>query len=202
MRRKFRSAEDRLWFTADLHFGHHSMVHRCFRPWETVDVMDEALIQNWNACVNDRDHVFVLGDFSFRPNPQTLEILGRLKGIKYLIEGNHDRRFNNAIGTMWDGGMEPYHEITVDDQPIVMCHYAFRSWNKMHYGAWNLHGHSHGSLAPIGKQMDVGVDAVANLSAGSYAPVAYAYVKVVMKNREFVPVDHHTPKENPNGSAD
>ena len=33
-----------------------------------------------------------------------------------------------------------------------------RVWNKSHYGSWELYGHSHGTLEPIGKQLDVGVD--------------------------------------------
>ena len=34
-----------------------------------------------------------------------------------------------------------------------------RTWASSHYNAWQLYGHSHARLEPIGKQMDVGVDA-------------------------------------------
>jgi hypothetical protein len=36
-------------------------------------------------------------------------------------------------------------------QPIVLCHYAMRVWNRSHHGAWHLYGHSRGNLpaAPI-----------------------------------------------------
>jgi calcineurin-like phosphoesterase family protein len=33
-----------------------------------------------------------------------------------------------------------------------------RAWNKSHFNAWQLYGHSHGTLNPLGKQYDVGVD--------------------------------------------
>ena len=41
---------------------------------------------------------------------------------------------------------------------VVLCHYPFRSWNRMHKGAVNLHGHSHGRMKPLPRQFDVGVD--------------------------------------------
>ena len=41
---------------------------------------------------------------------------------------------------------------------VVLCHYAFRTWNGIGRGALNLHGHSHGKLKPMPKQYDVGVD--------------------------------------------
>jgi len=40
----------------------------------------------------------------------------------------------------------------------VLCHYAFRTWRNMGRGWLNLHGHSHGRLAPLTRQVDVGVD--------------------------------------------
>ncbi|QQP89548.1 hypothetical protein IGS68_26870 [Skermanella sp. TT6] len=52
-----------------------------------------------------------------------------------------------------------YAEITVDGTHLVLCHYAFRTWNGMHRKSINLHGHSHGRLAPLLRQFDVGVDA-------------------------------------------
>ena len=51
---------------------------------------------------------------------------------------------------------------------LVLCHYAFRSWNGQGKGAVNLHGHSHGRLKPMPRQFDVGVD------ARGFAPVTLA----------------------------
>lgn len=55
--------------------------------------------------------------------------------------------------------MQPYAELMIDGTMLVLCHYPFRSWNGMHRGSLNLHGHSHGRLAPLKRQFDVGVDA-------------------------------------------
>jgi calcineurin-like phosphoesterase family protein len=40
----------------------------------------------------------------------------------------------------------------------VLCHYPFRTWNRMGKKSINLHGHSHGKLKPLTRQYDVGVD--------------------------------------------
>jgi len=194
MRRKFGNGDDdgKLWFTSDTHFGHPGILF--MRPWATVDAMDQALIDSWNSVVGDRDHVFHLGDFSFHKPDRTLEILSCLNGIKYLIRGNHDRNnLNAACLSMFDGGVEHYHEITFGSQLIVMCHFPFKSWNGMHHGSWNLHGHSHGSLAPTGKQLDVGVD-VGKL----YRPLSYEEVAADMNNKKFVRTDHHGGREDVN----
>lgn len=196
MRRNFHAATDRIWFTSDLHFGHKAMLKHCNRPFKDVDEMDRVLIQNWNDWVEDKDHVFVLGDLSFRSNTDTLAILGELKGTKYLIRGNHDHRLSSTVLSMFDGGVADYHEIDVDNQRIVLCHFAFRSWNRMHYGSWNLHGHSHGNLEPFGKQLDVGVDAYAFLEdLTTYCPNSYDDVKAILEARAIRSEDHHQPKE-------
>jgi calcineurin-like phosphoesterase family protein len=49
--------------------------------------------------------------------------------------------------------------MVLDDHHLILCHYAFRTWNKMGKGSINLHGHSHGKLKPLPRQFDVGVDA-------------------------------------------
>jgi calcineurin-like phosphoesterase family protein len=48
--------------------------------------------------------------------------------------------------------------MTINGQLIVLCHYPFRTWNKMGKKSINLHGHSHGRLTAVPRQYDVGVD--------------------------------------------
>ena len=54
--------------------------------------------------------------------------------------------------------MHHYVELELEGAQLVLCHYPFRSWNRMARGAINLHGHSHGRLNRIPRQLDVGVD--------------------------------------------
>ena len=47
----------------------------------------------------------------------------------------------------------------LDGHHLILCHYAFRTWNQMGKKSIDLHGHSHGRLKPMPRQFDVGVDA-------------------------------------------
>lgn len=81
-----------IFFTSDLHFFHNNVIEFCKRPYGSVEHMNEELIKNWNTVVGERDHIYILGDISFGKDAQTQEVLDRLKGIKHLIVGNHDRK--------------------------------------------------------------------------------------------------------------
>jgi calcineurin-like phosphoesterase family protein len=206
MRKRFQEATDKIWFTADPHFGHAAIINGCKRPFECEVDMDQVMEANWNRIVGKRDHIFILGDLSFHSRKDTMQLVKRLHGIKYLIEGNHDRMIACNPSEIFEGGVEKYHEIWVDKTKIVMCHFAFRSWNLMHYGSWNLHGHSHGNLKSHNKQLDVGVDAVnmhyeylRDQDEGPnkylYAPMSFIEVKKILDGRPIRSEDHHQPKE-------
>lgn len=204
MTAQYNPATQELFFVSDTHFGHRAMsdswragkfpLNRYAGVLEKKDHMDEWLIEQWNLVVPPHGIVFHLGDVSFRNSTQTGKILERLNGEVHLVPGNHDKGHTNVVQD-WGWTVEPqYLEIDVGGQRIVMCHYAFRSWNKMHYGSWNLHGHSHGNLEQSnGKQLDVGVDSQAISTL--LRPVSYVEVALWMSHTQFVPVDHHTQKE-------
>jgi calcineurin-like phosphoesterase family protein len=52
-----------------------------------------------------------------------------------------------------------------------------RVWPRSHYNSWQLYGHSHGRLEPVGKQWDVGVD------NNNFYPVSFDQLVEIMKNR-------------------
>ena len=144
-----------MFFTADTHFGHGAAraFHR--RPFPTTTAMDEAMAERWNAAVAPTDTVWHLGDFAVR-HPDPAGLLARLHGTKHLVTGNNDPAPITALSG-WTS-VTPYMELQVDGIPLVLCHYAFRTWRGMDKGAINLHGHSHGRLRPQTRQFDVGVD--------------------------------------------
>lgn len=86
---KLSTSEVNIWFTSDTHFGHRNIIKFCNRPWNTVEEMDNALIENWNKVVKPEDIVFHLGDFAFATNGRWKEIINSLNGHIYLIVGNH-----------------------------------------------------------------------------------------------------------------
>jgi calcineurin-like phosphoesterase family protein len=146
-----------VFFTSDTHFGHAGVIFVYKRPFASVAEMDRAMIARWNETVGPDDEVWHLGDFAIRqPEARVAEILAQLNGVKHLVAGNNDpdaTRRQPAWASVRD-----YAEIEVDGTSLVLCHYPFRTWRNSGKGAVDLHGHSHGRLAPMTRQYDVGVD--------------------------------------------
>lgn len=119
--------------------------------------MNRAMIERWNQTVGAADTVWHLGDFALRMSvPAAAEVLHALHGRKHLITGNNDPPATAALAG-WES-VAAYAETSADGARVVLCHYAFRTWNGMAGGALDLHGHSHGRLKPLPRQFDVGVD--------------------------------------------
>ena len=147
-----------VFFTSDTHFGDPRILRIDRRPFPDLPSHDAALVAAWNAVVGPDDTVWHLGDFALRPPPERVAaLLGDLRGHKHLIVGNNDGPATLAAPG-WTS-VAHYAETEVEGRRLVLCHYAFRTWNGLGRGAINLHGHSHGRLKPIPRQYDVGVDA-------------------------------------------
>jgi calcineurin-like phosphoesterase family protein len=146
-----------VFFTADTHFGHGGALGLFRRPFASVQAMDEAIIQRWNETVAPADEVWHLGDFAVRrPAAEMARILAALHGKVHLIAGNNDGPETVSLRGL--ASVHQYVELEIEGVHLVLCHYPFRSWNRMARGAINLHGHSHGRLKRIRRQLDVGVD--------------------------------------------
>lgn len=162
-------------FIADTHFGHSMMLR--FRPFETIEAHDEALIEHWNDVVAVTDIVYHLGDFAFwRMKPIRMQaIFDRLHGRKVLLAGNHDAEATLALG--WEAVHHgPLHLITDTGTMVVAQHHPAREWDGWHRGAVHVHGHTHNNLKSSRRSYDVGVDHI-----GSY-PMQWATIADRMTN--------------------
>jgi len=133
-----------IYFVADCHFGHTNVIKHCNRPFASVDEMNEALIQNWNATVKAQDEIYILGDFTLRPAAKAHDYLSRLNGRKYYIRGNHDRFLDNyepyESDFVW---VKDYHRLVYEGQRFVLFHYPILEWDQIHRGAYHVFGHVH-----------------------------------------------------------
>ncbi|MBY3321224.1 hypothetical protein [Rhizobium laguerreae] len=154
------------YYISDTHLGHERMLSMQPRPFGTIEEHDEYIIESWNSVVSDGDIVYHLGDFAFglsRDADRIRAIFDRLKGLKYLIIGNHDvDKRGNLHPTLasLDWAARPEHGLRTTDggRDLWLSHYAARSWPSQHYGAVHFYGHSHGKLPGVGRSRDVGVD--------------------------------------------
>ena len=156
-----------VWFTSDTHFTDPRVLRLDRRPYASLADHDAALIAQWNAVVGEDDEIWHLGDFARTPDAERVgSLLAMLNGRKHLIVGNNDGP--QTVAAIGWASVQHYAELSLDGRRLVLCHYPFRTWNGMHKGALDLHGHSHGKLKPMTRQYDVGVDAWA------FRPIALA----------------------------
>lgn len=186
------------WFTSDLHIGHRNIISYSSRPFASVEEHDEALVTNWNAVVRPGDSIYCLGDFALCDVERATQIAKRLLGQKFYVFGNHDKalRKHEPFVSQWiwarDLTQISPRLASGETQKIILCHYAMRVWASSHHGAWQLYGHSHGSLRddPNSLQLDVGVD------EWDYQPVPLEQITARMSQKTFQPVDHHGTRED------
>lgn len=176
-----------VFFTSDTHFDHGNIIKYCNRPFANAEEMNETIIERWNHAVRLNDTVYHLGDVAFVKTLGRLQqLVDRLNGHIFLVKGNHDKEklVKGVRGINYLGNLK---RIKVFEQQIVLCHYAMRVWDKWHFGAWHLYGHSHGTLPDMRESLsfDVGVD------AWEFTPVHFEVVREVMKSQKcFVsPID-------------
>lgn len=200
MKIRIDTNKETVWFTSDTHFGHKNIMKFCpdTRPYSSVEENDEALIANWNAVVGKNDTVYHLGDFFFYHDVEKVKnILLRLNGKIYFVRGNHDQVIERNLKEVFSTGvlikMVDYLELSIDGQDVTLCHYPLAVWNKNHRGAWNLHGHCHGSFPAVGKQLDVGCDSKYFAAGDGCRPLSFAEIKAYMDARPIVVQDHHDP---------
>lgn len=158
------------WFTADQHFDHANIMEYCNRPWDDVEEMNQALIDNWNSVVHGADTVVVIGDVTLMSDPELVRyrFLRHLKGNKIFVKGNHDH---------WLRGSEKRYMYIhkCKDQMVHCSHYPLRTWAASNRKAcWQLHGHCHGMQTPYENQYDVGVD------NNHYFPVSLSQLRCII----------------------
>lgn len=174
---------DKVWFTSDLHFWHKNICKYCNRPYSSVEEMNEAIIANWNSVVKDDDTVFVLGDLGFCGYEKLEPLMARLKGKKYLIQGNHDS--DKIVAKLWEADIiEEYYKLTtitiegdeeLPEQMLTLCHFPMIDWYNKEKGAWMIHGHRHelpGTPSCSIAHWDVGVD------KNNMTPISFEQLKI------------------------
>ena len=140
------------------------------RPFDSVEHMHEELIRRHNEVVSKNDTVIIAGDFSFAAAEKTnTEIVSKLNGNLVFLRGCHDKWLNKKHHEIWCK--------TIGGHRITVCHWCMRTWPVSHYNGWHLFAHSHGSLPPIGKSWDIGVD------TNDFYPYSFEDIKRIMDGR-------------------
>ena len=196
-----------LYFTSDTHYMHTNICRGTTRwsnadgftrDFDTLDQMNDRIVNGINSAVGQDDILFHLGDWSFGGFEMIEQFRNRINCRNiHIILGNHDHhieRDREGIRGLFTS-VNQYLELEVKgkdwEQNYVLMHYPIISWNKMNDGVIHLHGHVHLSAdrrIGKGKTMDVGVD------GNGLNPLHTSDIKRLMNNQPIksgFEFDHH-----------
>lgn len=135
-----------IWVTSDFHFGHDKEFIWKERGFSSLEEMNEALIENFNSRVKEKDIAYILGDciMGFHLE-EGIEKLKKLNGKLTLVAGNHDTEkkielfrkeniFENILFA---------DRIKIGKFSILLSHYPTIVTNTTKDKIVNFHGHTH-----------------------------------------------------------
>jgi calcineurin-like phosphoesterase family protein len=173
-----------LYFTSDTHYNHSGIcratshwdnIEDTTRDFQSLEQMNDTIVNNINAMVGPDDVLVHLGDWSFGGFDKIQEFRNRIncKNI-HLVLGNHDEHIEKNNNNIRDIFSSVNHYVNldvrvpsvltkgkVDKYKFILMHYPIASWDKMKEGRIHLHGHLHSPKhlrVNQGKVMDVGMD--------------------------------------------
>lgn len=142
------------WLYSDPHFYHQNIVKFTrfdgtpLRPWDDAEKMTEDLITWYNELVSDEDRVYILGDVAFSAKNMRASV-GRLKGRKVLVKGNHDPDKHREMY------MELFDDVraVVQKKGFVLTHIPLHPQCLDRWGL-NIHGHLHANKIQLNGRPD------------------------------------------------
>ena len=202
-----------LFFTSDTHYSHSNICSATTnwsvndgyaRKFDSLQDMNQRLVDNINNMVGEDDILIHLGDWSFGGFDKIEEFRSQIncKNI-HLTFGNHDHhieRNKEGIQKLFSS-LQQYLRLEVvrpltksmnEKFTFICMHYPIASWHDMNQGVIHLHGHVHlpeHLRIAEGKAMDVGVD------GNGLEPLSLDEIVELMKDRPIkklaLPKDHH-----------
>lgn len=130
-----------IYFISDTHFYHSNIIKYCNRPFNSVNDMNNTIINNWNNIVKTDDVVYHLGDFCLSSDEGIKSIFNKLNGNIILIRGNHDRR---PVKFYEDIGFKVLKNapVILEEYKLMLSHIPLPDV-KIKDRYINLHGHIH-----------------------------------------------------------
>jgi len=137
-----------IYFTSDWHFNHDKDFIWKKRGYNSVEEMNDDLINKICSTLNESDELWVLGDLVMGDIDNAAAVLSRIPYSVHFLVGNHDtlRRINLYDSLGWVNH-ERAIQVTDGNWDFYLSHYPTVTMNyddvKKHHPLINLHGHTH-----------------------------------------------------------
>lgn len=137
----------KIWFTSDLHFSHDRDFVWQERGFNSIQEMNEKIIENFNSVIEPDDILYILGDCMLNDNEAGEKYLSQINGKKIFIRGNHDTdtRVEEIYKKYTDEEIKWADMIKYKKKSIYLSHYPTIVTNagEWHNLVLNFYGHTH-----------------------------------------------------------
>ena len=137
-----------IYFTSDWHFNHDKDFIWKKRGYNSVEEMNDDLINKICSTLDEGDELWVLGDLVMGDIDRAAAVLSRIPYSVHFLVGNHDtlRRINLYDSLGWANHGRTI-QVTDGSWDFYLSHYPTVTMNyddvKKHHPLINLHGHTH-----------------------------------------------------------
>lgn len=175
-----------IWFTADTHFD-WERIQVNLRKFPSVKEGNRIIRNGIVDNVQYGDTIYILGDFALN-SPKWKQSI-HIKGVNYYcVLGNHDK-VTETTRAFGESQTFAQKLIKINNEFVFLNHYPMFTWDRSHYGSFQLYGHCHAAreeyldnLLPSRRSMDVGVDNAYRL-LGEWRPFRWEEIHAILKDR-------------------
>lgn len=163
-----------IWAISDLHYNHEKIISfvdykgNRTRNFDSVDQMNECILDRWNSVVKPGDIVYCLGDVFLGDKEKFKKDWPKFNGSKRLTLGNHDDPQFLSSGGFFKKVMYwrsfPEYGLMMHHTPLHITS-LLRS-KSSNLPLFQIHGHTHTMGSPRGPYSSVCVEMI------DYTPVA------------------------------
>lgn len=186
-----------IWVISDTHYNQESIISfidkkgNRVRNFDTVDEMNERIIEGWNSVVKPRDIIYHLGDVFYNDSESDRVKFEadwrRFNGKKRLVFGNHDDiRYLSGKDSSGRWFFEKiFYQRKYPEYGLFFSHdprhesnlYSSSDFSKL---LLNVHGHIHTNPTPEGPYVNVSVEVI------NYTPVHIEELAKIARERNIV----------------
>jgi calcineurin-like phosphoesterase family protein len=170
-----------IFLISDTHFGHENTFAKFkqadgtpMRPFQSVQEMDDYMVDKWNSVVKLQDKVYHLGDVAMAKS--SISVIGRCNGHKRLVRGNHDDYAMKIYALYFE---EIYGSRLLDR--LLLTHIPVHP-ESIGKAIANVHGHVHNNVSALHfgpRYFNVSVEVI------DYTPVSLEDLKLrIAKQQE------------------
>ena len=172
-----------IFYIADTHFGDERIMKLARRPYNSVEQMNNDIINKWNKVVSCEDTVYIIGDFAF--DKESAKLVNKLNGKKHLILGNHDKYID---GEMAKGFLSVNQILTIEDEgrSVCLCHYPLMSYENSIYGGFHIFGHIHNNENDIAYTLQRHIKNIFNASSDMIGFAPKTLNQLIEMKRNFL----------------